>query len=388
MAIMERNTSIDLTRGLVMIIMALDHVRDLLHVSSLTQSPTDLSTTTPILFFTRWITYLCAPAFVFLAGTSAYLSMTRKNDLVATRNFLLKRGLWLIFLEFTLVNFGMWFDLHFSVLIFEVIAAIGLGFLLLALLLRLPALTLGMMGLLILILQHLFVPAGPQDTLVYKVISALFVPGAFPYGDGKMVLMAYPPLPWAAIMLLGFAAGRYFMLEPIQQRRLFGRAGVVLIVSFLVLRCFNIYGDPSSWSMQKDAIYSALSFLNVTKYPPSLQFNLLFLGIMCLLLAWGQNLTSKISYYISAYGKVPLFYFLVHWYIIHPFLFLVIWLQGFKAADMVFGMNFGRPKAESGVPLWGVYLSWVCLVLIMYPLCKAYWRFKSANPHKTWLRYL
>lgn len=291
-------------------------------------------------------------------------------------------------LEFTLVNFGMWFDVHFGVFIFEVIAAIGLGFLLLALLIRMPVLALGILGVLILILQHLFVPAGPQSGSLYKAMSALFVPGVFPYGDGKMVLIAYPPLPWAAIMLIGFAAGRYFMLEPRQQRRLFGRAGMIMLFCFLALRSFNIYADPVSWKIQKDVTYSALSFLNLTKYPPSLQFNLLFLGIMCLLLAWGQKIKGKVANYVSTYGKVPLFYFLVHWYIIHPFLLIVIWLQGFKATDMVFGMNFGRPKAESGLPLWGVYISWALLVLLMYPLCKAYGKFKSANPHKAWLRYL
>lgn len=385
---MERNTSIDLIRGLVMIIMALDHVRDLLHVDSLTQSPTDLSSTTPILFFTRWITYLCAPAFVFLAGTSAFLSLKAKNNIAETRRFLIKRGLWLMLLELTMVNFGMWFDIGFSILIFEVIAAIGLGFLLLALLLKLPTISLGIAGMLILVLQHVIIPAAPQAGLVEKLISALFVPGLFPYGHGKMFLVAYPPLPWAAIMLIGFAAGRYFTLEPVQQRKLFARTGIILLICFLILRYNNHYGDPIAWSAQKNSLYTLLSFLNVSKYPPSLQFTLLFLGIMLLLLAWAQNRNRKMANFISTYGKVPLFYFLVHWYIIHPFLFLVIWLQGFTGADMVFGFNFGRPKAESGLPLWGVYLSWVVLVFMMYPLCKAYGRYKAANLHKAWLRYL
>ena len=385
---MKRNTSIDLIRGLVMIIMALDHVRDLLHVSSLTQSPTDLSSTTPILFFTRWITYLCAPAFVFLAGTSAFLSMKAKNNIAETRGFLLKRGLWLIMLELAIVNFGMWFDINFGVLIFEVIAAIGFGFLLLALCLKIPPMSLGIAGILILVLQHAFIPAGPQAGLVEKLINALFVPGVFPYGEGKIILIAYPALPWAAIMLIGFGAGRYFTLEAVKQRMLFARTGIIMLACFGVLRYFNLYGDPIAWSAQKNLMFSVLSFLNVSKYPPSLQFTLLFLGIMLLLLAWAQNKNSLISNYVSTYGKVPLFYFLVHWYIIHPFLFAVLWLQGFTGTDMVFGMNFGRPKAESGLPLWGIYFAWVVLVLMMYPLCNAYGRYKAANPHKAWLRYL
>ena len=136
---MKRIDSIDFVRGLVMIIMALDHSRDFMHVDSLTQNPLDLATTTPILFFTRWITHFCAPIFVFLSGTSAYLSIMNRNDVVKSRNFLISRGVWLIFLEFTIINFAIWYDLHFRILLFQVIAAIGFGFIVLSFLLKLPA---------------------------------------------------------------------------------------------------------------------------------------------------------------------------------------------------------------------------------------------------------
>src|ERR1700709_1053656 len=142
---MKRINSIYVTRGLVMIIMALDHVRDLIHVDSITQSPTNLATTTPVLFFTRWITYLCAPVFVFLAGLSAGISQKNMQDVSASRMFLIKRGLWLVLLEFRIVNFGMFFDLGFHTYIFEVIATIGVGFVLLSLVIHLPARTIGML---------------------------------------------------------------------------------------------------------------------------------------------------------------------------------------------------------------------------------------------------
>jgi uncharacterized membrane protein len=159
---MKRINSIDTVRGIVMILMALDHVRDLLHTTSITQSPTDLNTTTPALFFTRWITHLCAPVFVFLSGTSAFISFTNKNNVKDSRWFLLTRGIWLIILEFTLVNFGVWFDIHFSIFLFDVIAAIGFGFIILGLLLKLSSKTIGIIGIAILVLHNL-APLIPFD---------------------------------------------------------------------------------------------------------------------------------------------------------------------------------------------------------------------------------
>jgi uncharacterized membrane protein len=376
-------------RGLVMIIMALDHVRDLLHVSSLTQSPTDLNTTTPALFYTRWITYLCAPTFVFLSGTAAFMSMKSKGNLGAARSFLLKRGLWLIILEFTVVNFGIWFDVKFDILLFEVIAAIGFGFIILGLLLRVPARALGLTGLFIILLHNLVpVLAGPDSPLLLKLLSALFSPGALPFGDGKLFIMGYPPVPWLGIMLVGFGAGHYFMLDEDKQRKIFLKAGLIAIGSFILLRVINIYGDPSSWAAQQMPVFTILSFVNVTKYPPSLHYCLLFLGMMLVIIGLVQNVRARWISIVCVYGKVPLFYFLVHWYIIHPLVFVMVYLQGFSRSDMLFGTNFGRPKAGSGIELWAVYLIWAGIVLIMYPICRWYGRYKEQHKEKKWLRYI
>jgi uncharacterized membrane protein len=379
---MKRVYSIDVVRGIVMIIMALDHIRDLLHTTSITQLPTDLNTTTPALFFTRWITHLCAPTFVFLSGVSAFLSLQRRNDVPAMRKFLLTRGLWLIMLELTLVNFGVWFDVHFNLLFFGVIAAIGSGFIVLSFLLDCSVKTIGIIGLTILFLHNLTPLAGG------KILAPFFSPASFPIGGGRSFIIGYPPIPWLGIMLTGFACGRFFGREIQQQRSLFLKMGMVSIGLFLFLRLINVYGDPAPWSQQKNSLFSFLSFINVTKYPPSLQFSLLFLGLMFMILSAVQGIKNRWTEVIYVYGKVPLFYFLVHWYIIHPLVFVMVFLQGFKSSDMVFGANFGRPKTGSGIELWAIYLVWVAIVAAMYPLCRWYGRYKGNNRKKKWLRYL
>lgn len=386
---MERIKSIDIVRGIVMIIMALDHTRDLLHVHSLAQQPTDLATTTPALFFTRWITHLCAPTFVFLSGTSAFLSLQRRGDVGTARRFLLTRGLWLLVVEFTLVNFGVWFDVHFQVLLFDVIATIGVGFIVLGLLLELPVKAIAAIGLTILFL-HDALPLLPiaESAPLKKILMPLFGPTAYPWGHGRLFIMGYPPIPWLGIMLTGFAAGTLFNRSSTERRALFAKLGLGALALFLVLRWVNLYGDPAPWHAQPNPVYTVLSFFNVTKYPPSLQFTLLFWGFMFLLLALAERAGDRVARVTTVYGKVPLFYFIVHWYLIHPLLFAILFAQGYGPADFRFFTNFGRPEGPSGVGLAWIYLIWVLVVLAMYPLCRAYGRYKLAHPEKAWLRYL
>lgn len=386
---MKRIHSVDIVRGLVMIIMALDHTRDILHATSVTDMPTNLQTTTAALFFTRWITHFCAPTFVFLSGVSAFLSLQRTNDLSATRAFLLKRGLWLILVEFTLVNFGVWFDPHFSVFIFDVIAAIGVGFIVLGLLLPLSPRILLIIGLAIIFLHNLsaYLP-GASDSMVPKLRNLLLLPGAVPFDKGRLFIMGYPPIPWLGILFTGFGAGRLFLYAPARRRLLFVRIGLASLALFLLLRGINMYGDFFPWSRQKSGLFTVLSFLNVTKYPPVLDFCLLTLGVMFLLLAWVEGWKNWLARIATVYGKVPLFYFIVHWYIIHPLMFLIVYLQGYKASDLVFGTNLGRPKGPSGLNLFYTYLVWIGVVILLYPLCKWYGKYKEAHREKQWLRYL
>lgn len=359
-----------------MIIMALDHIRELFHESALLGDPTNLETTTPALFFTRWVTHLCAPIFVFLSGTSVYLSFRRHADTSSTKKFLITRGLWLILLEFTVVNFGIWFDIHFEVFLAQVIAAIGLGLILLGILLGTPSRILGLIGVFII------------STYSFFPLSQLVNPGLIPLPWGSNLLVGYPPIPWIAILLVGYWAGTLMELEKAKRSRTFLLIGVGCLVSFILVRLVNGYGDPAAWGIQKNDLYTFLSFINVTKYPPSLLFDLLMLGSMFLLLSVAERLSGRVFGIVKLYGSVPLFYYLLHWYIIHLLLFLVLFFQGFTVADFRFGFNFGRPEAPSGLPLWGVYAVWAGVVALLYPLCRWYSRYKSTHKEKKWLRYL
>ncbi|MVN20749.1 DUF1624 domain-containing protein [Mucilaginibacter arboris] len=387
---MKRIYSIDVTRGLVMVIMALDHTRDLLHVDSVAHSPTDLNTTTPILFFTRWITYLCAPIFVFLAGTSAYLSLRRKNDIAQSRDFLLKRGAWLIVLEFTVVNLGLFFDPGFHLVLFEVIATIGFGFIILSMLLKISPIMLATIGLIIISSHELFtaIPFA-QGSLASKILSPLFTLTPLPLFPGHLMLVAYPPIPWLGIMLTGFGAGRLFELSEERRKSLFLRIGLVSLVLFAVIRLINKYGDPVPWSFQKSPAYTFLSIMNISKYPPSLLFTLVTLGIMFLILGTAEGQKNKITDIACVYGKVPLFYFILHFYVIHTLLLIILFAQGFHWADMSFTTGtFGRPKgAECGVPLWAVYLIWLGVVAVLYKPCIWFGKYK-AKYNSWWIRYL
>ncbi len=372
-----------------MVIMVLDHTRDLFHETALTQQPTDLATTTLPLFFTRWITHLCAPTFVFLSGTSTWLSLQNKKSVKEHRQFLLSRGIWLIILELTLVNFGIWFDIHFSVILIQVIFAIGFGFVILSFLLGLSSSTILITGIVIMVFSGLLplLPL-PQQNAGTTILNLLFQPAFIPLGDRHSVIYGYPPLPWLAIMLAGFGSARLFTKDPALVRQFCIRTGILLITVFILLRLINLYGDPAPWSGQRNIILTFISFLNVTKYPPTLQYTLLFSGLMFLLLALFTHSRNRFSKIMTVYGKVPLFFYLVHWYLIHTTLILVILLSGFPVSDLEFGFNFGRPQAFKAFSLPVVYGVWILAILVLYPLCRWYGAYKAAHRTNKWLSYL
>ncbi len=373
-----------------MIIMALDHTRDFMHVSSLTQNPLDLASTTPFLFFTRWITHFCAPIFVFLAGTSAYLSFKKHDNYKQSRNFLLTRGIWLIVLEFTLVNFALWYDLHFRILLFQVIAAIGSGFIVLALLMKLPAKILGIIALVLIFGHNLLSLLLPETGSIFKPVLAPVVNfNSYQVTSNFTFVIAYPFLPWFGILLAGFASGGFFELPAEKRKRLFLWIGLTTLALFIAVRFTNFYGDPSRWSLQKNTVYTFLSFINTSKYPPSLLFILMTLGVMFLILSFIEGLKNKVTGIIRVYGRVPFFYFLLHLYLIHTVLIAILFIQGFQWADLSFApFQFGRPKGPSGIGLGLVYVVWLSVVAALYPLCRWYDNYKQAHKEKKWLRYL
>ena len=365
-----------------MVIMALDHVRDLMHVNALTQSPTDLATTTPILFFTRWITYLCAPVFVFIAGTSAYLSIQKSKDVASSRFYMIKRGLWLILLDLVIMNFILYFDIQFHTVLFSVVASIGFGFILLGLLLNLPSLALGVLGSIILIGHGLY---GMYNAEFSETAKSIFNPfltlSVFPFSTDKIFIVAYPPIPWLGIMLIGFSFGKMFATVHARRNKQFISIGLTTVAIFILLRYLNIYGDPQQWAFQKDTMTTLLSFLNVSKYPPSLSFTLVTLGLMFLLLGFADRFNSSVQRILIVYGKVPLFYYVLHFLLIHIITLFMLLFQGFNLHEMEFASGtFGRPlNKETGVPLWMIFIIWFIIVAILYLPCKWYWKYKTTH---------
>ena len=376
-----------------MVVMALDHVRDLLHTPALTQDPTDLATTTPAIFLTRWITHLCAPTFVFLSGTSAYLSLRSRNKTdqpdAYARRFLLKRGIVLILLELTLINFAFWFDIQFRTIMLQVIYAIGGGLILLSFLSKLPVRWLGMIGLLIVFGHNLLLLIPPFTEPGARLLwSLLFRTELFQISPSFTLLVAYPVIPWLGIMLAGYACGQ-LVEQPIGQRkRTLMQFGLGALTLFLVLRFINIYGDQAPWTTQKEALFTFLSFINVSKYPPSLMYSLLMVGLALVILSAADGADNALTRLLTVYGKVPMFYYILHWYLVHLSMIAMSLLQGYSLADIPAGpLNFGRPPG-AGISLGGVYLVWFGLVALLYPVCKWYGRYKAAHAEISWLRYI
>ncbi|MCH5715623.1 hypothetical protein [Niabella hibiscisoli] len=269
------------------------------------------------------------------------------------------------------------------------IFAIGFGFIVLSLLLKLRSTTLLATGIVVMVFSGILpLLALSQQNVVAAILNALFQPAFVPLSDKHSLIYGYPPLPWLAIMLIGFGSARIFLKEAVSVRRICVRTGLILIAAFLFLRAINIYGDGTPWSYQKSSAFTFISFLNVNKYPPSLQYTLLFLGFMFLLLALFTNSRNRFSGILAVYGKVPLFFYLVHWYLIHAALILVILASGFSVGDLAFGFNFGRPQEFKAFFLPVVYGVWILAILVLYPLCKWYGVYKAAHRNNRWLSYL
>lgn len=376
---LKRIHAIDQLRGLVMIIMALDHTRDLFHETSLTDDPLNLDTTTPVLFFTRWITHLCAPTFVFLSGVSIFLQQEKIQNTAILQSKLLKRGCWLVLLELTIVNLGIWFNIHFNIVLFQVIGAIGTGFIAMAFLQRIAPRFLLLTGLVLITLNQ-YIPIPGLSSQLFQ-----------PLGSEHTLLIAYPPLPWLAIMLIGVGMGPYF--KPGARNTVwFFNVGLLLLAAGIMLRIFSAVGDPNRWTIQKNTLLTGLSFIRLEKYPPSLLFTLFMLGLALLFFALlkKQLLPQFINNLLEVYGSVPLFYYIIHWYLIHGALIVFLWIDGYALNQLNFGaFGFGRPVQQpNGYSLGVVYLVWICAVLLLYPACVHYRKFKQNHPQSFWATYL
>jgi uncharacterized membrane protein len=383
----QRITSIDLLRGVVMIIMALDHTRDYFHYDVHYFDPTDLEKTNWILFFTRFITHFCAPVFVFLAGTSAFFvgqRMTKKE----LSMWLLKRGIWLVIAEFSIVKLGWFFKLDFSSLFFGVIWTIGMCMIFLAALIHLPA-KLAIIVSLVVVFAH-----NMLDGIQFEppnIIWSLLHQQSFIQTDLIFLLIGYPLIPWIFVMPLGYHFGKlytqYDQVQRIKWLRIIGGSAVVL---FFILRGLNIYGDPVPWEVQRNSVVTILSFFKVSKYPPSLLYVLITIGPAILLLSVSENWKGKLSDKVIVFGRVPMFYYIAHIYIIHVLAMLAITITGGNPSAMILDsfVIFTPELAGYGFNLAIVYAIWVALVVLLYPLCKWYNNYKMSNREKWWLSYV
>lgn len=386
----KRITSIDTVRGIVMLIMAIDHARDLMHITALTADPLDLRITTFPLFFTRWITHLCAPTFVFLSGVSAFIANTRSTDKEVNRQLLLKRGLWLVLLEVTIVNFGVWFDIHFRTIMLQVIAAIGVGFILLYFFSKLSFKQNLSIAVVLILICNVTAGFNFPDLPALNFAYHLFIsPFLFQMTPNFTLFVAYPVLPWFGIMLAGYTCGQIFTHVNERRAQTLFTISISLFIVFAIVRAINIFGDPSRFVAQDHGLFSALSFVNVSKYPPSLLFTLLMLSISFFLLFVAEKWNGKWQNILSVYGSVPMLYYLLHFYLLHLMAEAIFLFQGYSWSDLQFGtFQFGRPTGPSGVGLKGVYLCWLLVVVVLYPVCKKYSAYKKAHPEKGWLKYL
>ncbi len=393
--IQKRILSIDILRGIVMVLMALDHVRDYFHITAWTDNPLNLDTTTPALFFTRWITHFCAPTFVFLSGVSIYLQSLRKtkNELSL---FLMKRGLWLVFLEVTVISFAWSYNPNYNFIFLQVIWVIGISMFLLGLLIQTSYKFILGLGLLFVFGHNLldFVEAadGYTPTFMWDVLHH----GNFAFytiwGSHKAVVF-YPIIPWSGLMMLGYCAGIFFTSQysAEQRAKILTRIGTGLLLLFVVVRYINVYGDPVKWSAQKTSFYTFLSFINVHKYPPSLMYMCVTIGIGLLALVLLEKVENGFTRILSIFGRTAFFYYILHLYLIHLFATIYFYANGHSVSESITNIQknlwyFITPG--EGFGLLGVYCVWISVIIILFPLCKKYDSYKQSHKEKWWLNYL
>lgn len=395
-AVRARLDSIDLLRGVVMVIMVIDHTRDFVHGPALHYDPTDLARTSAAIFMTRWVTHFCAPVFVFLAGVGAYLQKMRGKTTRDLSVFLLTRGAWLIFVEVVVLHLLVWFNLDFSFIgPLQVIWAIGWSMVTLAALVHLPLRAVAAVGIGT-IAMHNMLDGVMNQSLWWMMLhrAGFTMLGA----SGPLLWVQYPLVPWVGVMAAGYAFGALYELDPARRIRIVRRLGLALVAGFIVIRAINLYGDPSRWSAQPTALFTVFSFINTTKYPPSLLYLLMTLGPALVALALfesragfaapqGQRRSGPVAALITV-GRVPLFFYLWQWVLAHTAAIV---------ANIIAGKSFSylllMPPALFSLPwgngfhLWTVYLCWACIIAIEYPLCRWFAGVKQRR-RDWWLSYL
>jgi uncharacterized membrane protein len=356
-----------------MAVMALDHTRDFFGARGF--NPRDV--TEPALFLTRWVTHLCAPTFILLAGLSAFLYGRGRSTKELSR-FLLIRGLWLILIDSTLIKFGWRFDFDLYRLTAGVIFVIGASMIVLAVLVWIPRWAIACAAF-VMIAGHNLLDGVRAEELgeASWVWRILHEPGLVPLSDGANLFVLYPLIPWVGVMAAGYSLGPLMQFEPETRQRLLFKLGAAVTLAFVVLRATNFYGDPAPWTIQENWLSTVLSFLNCEKYPPSLLFLMMTLGPAMMLLAGFENARGAFARLLATYGQVPFFFYVVHIYLIHALAVAAGFaLTGTFAATPMIGLS-----------LPGIYVVWLLVLVALYPICLWLAELKKRG-RSWWWRYL
>jgi uncharacterized membrane protein len=383
-----RIVAVDVLRGTIMLVMALDHVRE--YLTNARFDVTDLSRTTPALFLTRWITHFCASNFVFFAGASAFLYGIRVGSRRELSRYLLTRGLWLVFLEVTVIRFGWLFDLDYKMSIFQVIWAIGISMIVLSGLVWLPRWAILSFGL-AMMAGHDLLDGIRADDLgdwapLWRILHEL---GAVRLGGERILFVAYPLVPWIGVMAAGYGFGAMLVeADPARRhRRLFG-LGLSLCALFVAVRATNLYGDPRPWQVQATPLLTVFSFVNCSKYPPSLLFLLMTIGPAIAALPLLERLHGPLGTFLATFGRVPLFFYVLHIYLIHLVTGVAaVARYGLDGALAIANSPFDLPS-DFGYGLPVVYAIWVGVVLVLYFPCRWFARLRLRHRDWWWLSYL
>jgi uncharacterized membrane protein len=371
--------------------MALDHVRDFFHAGSLLHSPTDLAAATPAEFLTRWVTHFCAPAFVLLAGVSAFLWEEHGRTRRELSWFLLTRGLWLVVVELTLVrDLGWYWNFNYRDTPAQVIWAIGWSMVALAGLVYLPRWAIAAVAVALIAGHNLFDGVKPEAFGGLGWLWSILHSGdSIEVLPGRTFRPVYPLLPWIGVLAAGYVCGPWMTTDGPHRRRYFLTAGLGLTLAFVVLRGLNVYGEPDRWTVHSDALSTVLSFLNCTKYPPSLLYLLMTLGPTFLLLALFEGKVGAAAGPLVTLGRVPFFFYVVHLAVIHGLAVLLSLLRYGDASWLFVGPPWNPdvyPKGY-GYSLPVVYALYVLVLLLMWPACRWYADLKRRR-HDWWLSYL
>jgi uncharacterized membrane protein len=391
----SRIQSVDALRGAIMMLMAIDHIRDFVARSAMQFPPTDLSRTTAAIFFTRWITHFCAPVFFLTAGIGAFLWMQRgRHSKPELSRFLITRGIWLILLEVTVLRVILLSQVTYrgSVVILFILWAIGMSMIALAGLIYLPLRALTAVSIAIVTLHNLLdgVPAERFGKAAW-VWEVLHQQGAFSFG-GLTFAIAYPVLPWIGVMAGGYCLGTVFTWDAARRRRFLLRLGTAMTIGFVVIRALNIYGDPNPWSHQASHLFTMLSFLRTTKYPPSLDFVLMTLGPAMIALALLERRRFSPDNPLIVFGRVPFFYYGLHLAVAHLIVIGMNFVRYGRAPFLLMappsmGGDAKLFPPNYGYPLWAVYVVWIAVLLVLYPICRWFARLKQRR-HDWWMSYL